>query len=395
MTRQYTLRKFLRAASNKLIKEYLDRNNIKVDIDFDSMKETKIEPLFLAIAGFEDESLRNSINNDFQDIYRMGFEGGIKRILQTASFQGVELLSLFEEMNGFDEKAFYTFLNHPEIFEFASRFACTEYLPSTRWRKVINITPFVKPNYEAKAEALAEAISEYFYKAEGRGKSCFADYYNQGNEHFYFCYPEDYSRSEIVWENGNHKKHYSSPSFEVIFVYDEDAQTLDSFYLGDAKTDKKLKELFVQSVFGMDKLPDKADEAVYDLNELKKPDFQFAIEEGGIVKKIEVKGLRFVTSERTIAINNNKEKESLQALLDDIARSIPSINMMSDSINQVTLKATLAANNRKGETTKTFNITYPGTCSLKYGDKDSILRQVVIDSGIQKATQPEKEAQVA
>lgn len=395
MSRQYSLKKFLRVTPNKLIKEYFDRKNITLGINFDKMKETKVEPLCAAIADIDDEVLRKSIDSDFQDIYRMGFEGGIKRILQTASFQDVELHAAFEDLKGFDDKAFYTFLYHPEIFEFASKFACTEYLPSTRWRKVKNIHPFVKPDYEFKANALAEAISEYFYKAEGRGKSCFADYYNQGSEHFYFCYPEDYSRSEIVWENGNHAKRYSSPSFEVIFVYDEDSETLDSFYSGDAKTDKKLKELFVQSVLGMDKLPDKANEAVYDLNALKNPDFQFSIEEGSIVKKIEVKGLRFATQERTITINNNKEKESLQALLDDIVRSVPSVNLLSDSINQVTMVATLVANNRKGETTKTFNITYPGTCSLKYGDKDSILRQVIINSGLQKATNLKKEVKVA
>jgi hypothetical protein len=293
MSRNYSIRNFLRHAPNYLLKQYLEDNKISLDIDFDELKETKIEPLFDAIALISDD-VSKQLNSDFQSIFQMSIEGCVKQILQTARFQGIELESAFEPMKGFTEKAFFTFLNHKEIFDASQKFACTDYLPGKYWRKIKNLKPFIKPDYASKNEVLADNISMYFKKVEGRGKSCQVDYDNQANLHYYFCYPEDYSRTELLWEKGNFERRFSSPAFEVIFVYDEDAGTLDSFFDGSSKTDTALKAVFAKEVLDIDTLPEK-EEAVYNLDALKMPDFQFQRPVNSKIRKVLIKALRFNT----------------------------------------------------------------------------------------------------
>jgi len=392
MSRNYSIRNFLRNAPNHLIAQYLESHNIKLNIDFSKLKETNIKQVFDAITAIEDDTQQKQIGSDFQAIFQMSIEGGIKQILKAARFAGVELEPIFEHMQGFYEKAFYTFMYHRDIFEASQRFACTDYLPGRYWRKIKNLKPFIKPDFSNKNNTLADAISTYFKKVDGRGKSCLVDYYPQGNLHYYFCYPEDYSKTELLWENGNFRRRNANHAFEVIFVYDADAESLDSFFDGDAKTDKALKGIFAREVLDIESLPDK-ETVTYNLEVLKIPNFQFKKPLNSKIKKVLIHGVRFVTDDRKIVVTENNPKESVQALLNDIARNNPALRLSSDSINQITIQVILEANNKKGQVSRTFSISYPGSCNLKYDENDLLIRQMIIDSGIEAL--PEKEAKVA
>jgi hypothetical protein len=82
-------------------------------------------------------------------------------------------------------------------------------------------------------------------------------------------------------------------------------------------------------------------------------------------------------------------KESVQAVLDDIKRNRHDISLSSDSIDQVTIEVIMEADNRKGEISRTFNITHPGSCALKYNENDLLIRKMIFDSGLETATEQE------
>ena len=384
MSRIYSIKGFLRNAPNSLLKQYLEEKKIKHDIDFSKTKETKILPLFTLIIAIENEQLRHEIDSDFQSIFQMSYEGGFKKILETARYAGLDLQPFFETMNGFYEKAFYVFMNHRKIFDDAIRFACTDYLSQKYWRKIKNIKPSKNPDYINKVTDLEAGISEHFCKTEGRGKSCQVDHYNQGNLHYYFCYPEDYSKSELSWVKGIFSKRYINPAFEIIFVYDEYNGTLDSYFDGLKKTDTKLKEIFLNKVFGMDEITE-IEESTYNLDIIKSPAFEFTIPSNSKIQSVTIKHIRFNTKARKIDLTENKPKESVQAIIDDIKKNRQDINLSSDSIDKITIVATLEANNYKGTKTKEFVISKDSISRLNYNDEnDLLLRQMIIDSDIEQ-----------
>jgi len=395
MSRNYSIRNFLRNAPNSLLKQYLEEKNIKHDIDFTKVKETKTLPLFDLITSIENEKLRHEINTDFQSIFQMSYEGGFKKILETARYAGLDLQPVFEKMNGFYEKTFYVFINHKKIFDDAIRFACTDYLSQKYWRKVKNIRPPTLPDFISKTADLESGISEYFCKTEGRGKSCQVDYYNHGTLHYFFCYPEDYSKSELSWVKGKFSKRFVNPAFEIIFVYDEYNGTLDSYFDGLKKTDTKLKEIFIDKVFGMDEIPE-IEESTYNLEIIKRPAFEFTIPNNSKIQNITIKHIRFNTCIRKIDFTENAPKESVQAILDDIKKNRQDINLSSDSIDKITIVATLEANNRKGTRIKEFVISKDSLSRLNYNDDtDLLLRQMIVDSGIEDTNTQELESKVA
>lgn len=395
MSRIYSIRDFLRLAPNYMLKQYMNDNNIKHDVDFEKLTATKIEPLFQAITSIEDDHCRKMVDSDFQSIFQMSYEGGFKKILQSANYAGLDLQPDFEKMNGFYEKVFYVFITHRKLFEDALRFACTDYLKKTYWRKIKNVRPANQPNYEKKTKELESGISQFFRKTEGRGKSCTADHYKQGNLHYYFCYPEDYSKSELSWEKGVFAKRVTNPAFEVIFVYDVISETLDSYFDGQKKTDTKLKKIFLDKVLGIDEIPE-IEETFYNIDIIKSPAFEFIVPVDSKIKKVMIQSLRFNTKIRKIDVTEHAPKESVQAMIDDIKKNRQDINLSSDCIDQITIVATLEANNRRGFKTKEFTISKDSISRLNYNDEnDLLLRQMIIDWGIESIVTQKQELKVA
>jgi hypothetical protein len=68
-------------------------------------------------------------------------------------------------------------------------------------------------------------------------------------------------------------------------------------------------------------------------------------------------------------------------LLDKVAKGIPLTQM---SVTQVGIKVTFVHNpaSRKANT-RSFDINWPNSCSLKHDGRDSIIRKMLADSGIE------------
>jgi len=74
MSRQYSLKAFLRKASSDLLKRYLAGKRIGGDVDWDAVTERKIERVFDAIAGAP-ERVQAAADRDFREINDMDSEG--------------------------------------------------------------------------------------------------------------------------------------------------------------------------------------------------------------------------------------------------------------------------------------------------------------------------------
>jgi hypothetical protein len=132
MTRQYSPRTFLRKTPNALLKEYFATKNVLGNIDFDKLGETEVEPM---MAAMEALPMREGmlIEEEFRQVYDLSCELGTRVLLEEAEFHEVDLADTFGRMGSHYERAFWTFLNHRDVFDVAGDLAGMDRVGS--WRR--------------------------------------------------------------------------------------------------------------------------------------------------------------------------------------------------------------------------------------------------------------------
>lgn len=130
----YTLKTFLRHASNEHLAEYFARLGGIGDIDIRALKKMQIEPIFEALCDCN-ELVRYQAESEFQDIHTLANAAGMITLQEEADYHGIELGEEFHTQLDYCAKAFCTFLHHPQVFKTALSIAAKDHLPLRYLRK--------------------------------------------------------------------------------------------------------------------------------------------------------------------------------------------------------------------------------------------------------------------
>jgi hypothetical protein len=385
MAKQYQPKRFFRQVPNSLLEQYFKRNAEALEVGFDQLTETKIEPLYEAWLELPEDEAKK-IERDFREIDYLASEGGIKAILDEARWHGEELAEAFADMESFHARAFWTFLNREDYWTGAVLFHHADTIARSYWRKRKNVPNMPACVDEGSIRQLEKTISGYFHTMEGRGKNCKVECYRRNDLDYFYAYPEDYARANIEWVGDEFQRRPHHPAFEVIFVYSQGDGTLDIYLSGDKKPVPDLQKMFAETILKTDLGPDKKDEQVYDLNPLKKRDFQFVYDPAGGIEDVLVRKLRlssaFGKKERIILeAESTYTQNSIYDLLDKLCTAI---NLSHYNVTQVGLKVFLTPlpQSQKSKT-RSFDITFPNSCSLAQDDRDLIIRKMLAASGLE------------
>jgi hypothetical protein len=171
MVQEYQPRRFFRNAPIRLLQRYFAARNVLSEVDFGSLTETQVEPIYEAWLKLSDDA-RKEMEQDFQDIDELATEGGSKAILDEARWFGEDLAEQFASLTGFHEHAFWTILERPKYWPGALAFHHADAVPFSYWRKRKNV-----PRKPASVDALSirqleQNLSNYFHKMQGRGENC-------------------------------------------------------------------------------------------------------------------------------------------------------------------------------------------------------------------------------
>jgi hypothetical protein len=391
MSKHYSPRHFFRKVSNELLKQYFVRKDLLIDIDFTALKEGKIEPIYEAWLALPAD-IRNDMEQDFQEVHDMASEGGSRIILEIANLNGENLASQFAKLKGFYDHAFWTFLEYPQYWADILIFNHADSMRQSYWNKYKNFPLDIKIKDEC-IKILEQRLGEYFHSTQGRGKNCKVDRYKRNDRAYFFAYPEDYAQSDAEWDSEVLKRRSRHPAFEVIFVYSPTDGTLDICMPGGRKILPELQRIFCEVVLGVPFNTSEKNERIYNLAPLLSRGFPFSYTAESGILDVTIKKFRFDLYGRkerlTIEANALEGKYAIFDLLDKITRAIPLYQM---TLNQVKLKVTFIHSSKPTKIqTRCFDITSPNTCSLKHTDKDRIIRQVLIDSGIELTSHTNKE----
>jgi hypothetical protein len=197
MASHYTLTSFLRQASNALLAEYFRTRGIDPGIDFKALKQRQIEPVAEAIDGLPDDE-QTAINSDFQKVVALADSAGHLQVVHEAKFRGIDLVAGFEAQKSILNRVFWTFLNHPDVFDGAAQFAAP-YLAGRYWKRGLPVEGAPPGDPAVRIAALEKAVSAHFRSEEGRGKACKVEYCKRGTIHHFHAYPEDYPAAPLTW----------------------------------------------------------------------------------------------------------------------------------------------------------------------------------------------------
>jgi hypothetical protein len=93
-------------------------------------------------------------------------------------------------------------------------------------------------------------------------------------------------------------------------------------------------------------------------------------------------------------VNPNNNPESLYDLLDALLNTGESDSLKNQiplsmvSVDKIGLKAYFVPGGRRKRPTETFYVSCPNSCSLEHEGQDQVLRQMLIDSGIEPKIAP-------
>lgn len=390
MAQYYQPKRFFRQVPNKLLAQYFKIQGVLQEIDFDRLKETKIEPIYEAWLNFPDDK-SEKIESDFREIDALATEGGTRAILDEARYHEEDLTEKFSKLKDFHERSFWTFLNRKKYWLGAFRFYHADNIAQSYWRKRKNLPKEPAHVDEESIKQLEAALKDYFHTKEGRGRNCKVECYRRNELDYFYAYPEDYSISTIEWEKNQFQRKTHHPAFDVIFVYSKEAGTLDIYTSSDKKAVVDLQIIFSEAILKTSSLhPDQKDERVYDLTFLKSSDFEFVFDPASGIKEAAIKKMRLdifpLFKERIILeCDPSNNPKSIYDLFNKICQSIPSHLLR---ISQVEIKVTFKQNpSHRGGNTRTFTISRPNSCSLKNDGRDLVIRKMLSNSGIEPQEQ--------
>lgn len=384
MVREYQPRRFFRHAPNLMLQRYFGLHDVLSNVGFGSLTETQVEPIYEAWLALPDD-VRKEMEQDFQAIDELATEGGSRAILDEALWHGEDLAEQFAAHSSFHERAFWTFLERPQYWQGAIAFHHADVVPVSYWRKRKNLPRKPASVDAASIRQLEQSLSSYFHKTQGRGENCRVDCYKRNDLDYFFAYPEDYAQANVEWEGKEFIFRRRHPAFEIIFVYSQNDGTLDICLTGYRKTMPDLQEIFANTILKSELGPDERDERVYDLDPMRSRQFQFVYDPESGISDVAVRKLRLTvygTGERiTLEADPTYGKHAVFDLLDKVAKGIPLSQMV---VTQVGVKVTFAIDpSSKRIRTRSFEISWPNSSSLKHDGRDLTLRKMLADSGIE------------
>lgn len=384
MGRNYSPKSFFRHAPNAMLVKYFAKCGVLAEHDFSGVSETKIEPIYQAWLSLSDAQ-RGEMERDFKEIDALACEGGVKAILDEADWHGENLAEVLDEYAGFHEKAFWVFLERPKYWPAASAFCRADSISSSQWNECRTVSKAPARVDEASIRDLERALSHYFHHNEGRGKNCTVEPYRRGKLDYFFAYPEDYAQSSIEYEGPNFKRTARHPAFEIIFVYSQDEGKISLYMKGNKDTKKQVRALFADKILGLELGEFVEDERVYDLTPLQSsnPPFQFSPDLG--IQSVAVKKLRLAingTKERiTLEANPTQNPNAIYELREKLCKDIPASQM---TITQAGIVVTYTPDPATGKiATRSFDVNWPNSCSLRHDGKDATIRQMLAASGME------------
>ena len=181
MARDFSPITFFQRTPNALLGRYFHEKHNALnevafgDLDENSQTAVAIYQAFSALP----EQQQAKIEAECQDIESMAQQGGVTALIDEATdfHKNADFPEAINQQDSFHGKVMWAFLEYPNYWAGAASNLYAENIPDASWIKR-NDLPHIPPHVAPEdTERLADALSHYFRKKEGRGRHCRVDVY--------------------------------------------------------------------------------------------------------------------------------------------------------------------------------------------------------------------------
>lgn len=325
MVQQFNPKRVLRQISNPLLKEFFERQGHPLDVDLDRLSNTQVDDIFDAWQRLPDAQ-RKAVEIAFHDVHEMADEDGTRVIIEEGQYHGEDLAPLLEPMESRYDKALWTFMNRPAVWDAAVRFAKADSLSGGRsWIKRGNMPAKNGPMFDADTLlAFQEAVSAFYRDRQGRGHHCKVEYFPRGRDHHYFfVYLSDYADTYINFDDAGHfQRTPERRAFEIVFAYNSASSTLEMYAKGGKKVIEPLQQMFSMIILGTPLEPEEPGVQAYQLNGLMERDFAFPTDPEDGIEDVVLRSLRLSILGRrrgriTLEPDPNDGRDRIYEMLED------------------------------------------------------------------------------
>jgi hypothetical protein len=391
MVHDVDIRQFLRRAPREWMKRYFRKLDVLGDFNWDSITIRNIEPLFDAWNAL-DEAIKVRMGEDFNHLHLLGTPVGKTAIIDEAQFHPVPdpstVAPALAQLPDPLSCAFWTFLERPDLWNGAILFSVADLKPKRWWKKRLYLPKLGREPTRGDAGALAAAVSEVFMRREARGAHCVVYPYRRRNKEYYFTYPQDHrSTSNEYDDEGQWTKRPYNPAFEVIFIHDDAEQSLMIWHQAPVDRIKDLQVAFAEAVLGQKIERDvPRDDRVYDLERFLVPKPAFGPRPAPGISKVEVRKLSVRTlgrDQHTIRIELAPDTD-VHVLYRRLEAATSGIDPTMLKVSGVGLQVTLEQGpNEPTARTRSFDLSWPNSCSLDSDEIGQRIQQMLVDHGIE------------
>lgn len=374
---------------NQLLARYFHGKGMFADLDFGAMKPTKPDALLQAWTDLPDTT-RDACEAELSAVNALCDEAGWRALQDAAreilaDAESAAFVTKLAALEDHDAQAMTAFLEHRSLWMWAERYHHADSL--ARWKKLQGLAQVALMDTEVACAALSAAIRAYFLKEEHRGRNCTVEHYRRGAKDYFFAYPRDHASQAVEWEQDDMVRRPHSPAFELIFVYDQSAGSLDLSCRNAPRAVRPLQEIFATVVLGQASLSaNPKDGRAYDLAPLLDADFHFTHGADSGITDVQLKKLRLSRRWQKgehITLQAASTAD-LHALLDKVRQSVA---MADFRVTQAEVWAQVWEPGRMKLKPVTFTVGWPNTCSLKHEGAGAVLRAMLVASRIEPRAQ--------
>ncbi len=372
MSRQFSIPTVLRMVSNALLEKFFERlGHGDFDPCWPKLKEREIDPILDYVGELPLDQL-NEIESALRSIFDLACTSGFDALLEAGPHcDEPDLGSLAPDDLNVYGRATWAWLNHRKVFDKAQIIHQFEHM--AWWRKR-NDLPKNEPDTSLEAKANLETDISTLLKSQGRGKDCTVEMFTRGSVDCFFAYADDFVQNVFVHdEDGKLAAKAFRQTLLVVFAYDREEGSLETF----AKLPKKLKEqlevIFARAILHWELGPHEPD-AVYKLNQLKDSSFELKTEPAdGLRVKIHKMRLSAKYSGRRILVEVDNEDPA-----DNIHKAIKEcvnlevVPLSEWNAMQITFCFEFLPLEGRKHGQQSFDVRYPRSCSLRNARPDRI-----------------------
>jgi hypothetical protein len=384
----FSLPSFLRRAPNALLKNFFAAFPAFNDLDWETVSERHVDAVLERYmempAGDRERVLRI-----FRRVEMLANSEGSLVLIEAARDANEEIALQLGAMGSSRERALWTCMNHPRVFESARTLSHIDRLPKRSWeiRKVAAVPEFQTTD-EMKVE-LGLRIAAFFQAIQGRGEQCKVDHgARDGEVEYFFAYPADYADELIGYdEDGQFERKNYHPAFEIVFGYHPADGTLDIYAQGGSAIRDHLARAFSSAVLGIEQEPEPWPAPCFDLEILKNRNLTFPTRPADHISLVRLKAMRLQRhtghgGKITAEIDGRRRDGSVHDVITETFNENPA-RLSDATVLSVVMQAFIRTPTGK-ERSLTFRLTAPSFCDLEDTPEELALRRYLREWGIEK-----------